>query len=441
MSARLPLDIERTLFEIVRGSTAYAGDPRVVLADAWHRPVALACYHWDELVVPLDLAGLAGERSLALARLLYNIYEQNGLYLPEGPLTDLQRSAFEAYYEPRSVAAGAALRPALEGACFAWIDEHIDVAGRWNYATFEAHVLGLLRDYEAQPSGVCEAIAGARSPRAALCAWLVQVAPDFISEASQMARALPGNYGPAQSELMKIFIDEFGYGVHRSKHSTLFERTLASVGLASIPHAYYGWYLPSSLHMANYFHWVTATKPRWLEYLGALYWIEAVVPHFNRQFSRLLGQYFGGAADTEYFDEHVGIDLHHRRQVLHKLIRPTVAQHGDAALSAILRGVEVARMLGEIADRDFLAQLAFCEALAERPRATWDASSTCVDPGGPRLYDRAMRLHVEAGAVAVEGGCFAPGQVEAGDTLEIPAGRIVALLPLGPARHRLEEAR
>lgn len=437
MSTRLPIHVEAELYELVRRAPAYAPAQRLVLADAWRRPVELDALAWPELVAPLQLASLSASRSLSLARLLYNIYEQNGLYLPDAALSSEAWAAFESYYDSGLIAAGAALRPALEHASFAWLDTDIEVSGPWDIDAFEAHVGEALRAYEAASSEVCETIAAAAHPREALRAWLIQVAPDFISEASQMARALPGNFGPAQSELTKIFIDEFGYGVHRTKHSTLFEACLASVGLAAMPHAYYGWYLPTSLHMANYFHWVTANKPRWFEYLGALYWIEAVVPHFNRQFARLLTAHFGPSVDREYFDEHVGIDIHHRRQVLHDLIRPAVARHGRAIVPAILRGVEAARRFGELADHDFLAQLAFCEQLAAFPREV-EPDAWPEPLAGPRVFDRPQLLEVEAGAVIVEGGYFAANRLDAGARLEIPAGRLVALRPARAARHRLE---
>ena len=268
--------------------------------------------------------------------------------------------------------------------------------------------------------------------------FVVQVAPDFLSEASQMARALPGNFGPIHSELMKIFIDEFGYGVHRHKHSTLFERLLETMGLEARVHAYYYWYLPTSLLMTSYFYWVTVNKQRWYEYLGALWWIEAVVPHFNRQLGKLVRRTFGEGIDTEYLDEHVGIDMHHRRMVLEKLIRPSVERHGEGILADVVRGIESARLLGDVAERDYLEQIAFCEGLEPRagepsgpPRAPLGAEGNAreISAGSgfliePRVVDEDASLEVVEGRVAVDGGYLRYRELSAGESVRIPKGRM-----------------
>lgn len=441
----LPEAVQETLFLHLAEAAPFRPTSAWTLPGAYLRPVALSAYRWAALVRPLERSELFTERSLTLGRLLFNIYEQNGLYLPEEELTRETREAFSAFYDPDLVAVGAALRPPLEASSLGWVDREIDVTGPWDLASLEEHAAVSLRDYEAAPSATCDAITAAAHPEDAIRLYLLQVAPDFISEASQMARALPGNYGPAQSELMKIFIDEFGYGVHGSKHSTLFQRTMRSVGLSPIPHAYFLWYLPTSLHMTNYFHRVTAVKTRWFEYLGALYWIEAVVPRLNRELSALMRR-FCPEADTLYFDEHVGIDLHHRRMVLKQLIRPAIEVFGTGIIPDFVRGIAAARLLGDVAEQDYLEQLRFCEAL-ERPaplEAALGAEALDVEAGwsvGPRVADRTQELCVEQGEVEVEGGYLRGTRVRAGQRVVIPAGRLHGLrVAEGRARLRLGDA-
>ena len=57
--------------------------------------------------------------------------------------------------------------------------------------------------------------------------WLLQLAPDFLIESSPMARYSSGNYGEMGSALFRIIIDELGYGDHKQRHSTLFEKRLS----------------------------------------------------------------------------------------------------------------------------------------------------------------------------------------------------------------------
>jgi hypothetical protein len=422
------------LWQGLQASSPFQPAQGWLLESPYHRPTDLSSLTLESLEPPLAPEALCTHRSLVLNRLLFNIYEQNNLYLPPERFSEQERRAFHGFYAPDLVAASALLRPVLEHTCFHFLSQAISVQGPWSMAHLEEYVQRLLSDFESTPSELCRRIRQAAHPRRAARLFLIQVAPDFLSEASQMARALPGNFGPVHSELMKIFIDEFGYGVHPQKHSTLFEETLASVGLSPRVHAYYCWYLPTSLLMTSYFHHVTASKTCWFEYVGALYWIEAVVPHFNRQFSRLLRDSFGPDTNTRYFDEHVGIDMHHRRMVFDKLIRPLVALYGDEVIPAMVRGVEASRLLGDLSERDYLEQLDFCEALEAGGAAyagRWPAQRARELPAGtflePRVYDDPRVLGVARGRVEVEAGYLSPRVLGPGEAVAVPAGRMVGV--------------
>ncbi|MCY1032297.1 iron-containing redox enzyme family protein [Corallococcus sp. BB11-1] len=438
------------LWEGLQAARPYGPSQQWVLDSPYLRPTALGGLSLGSLEEPVRTGSLFTHRSLSLNRLLFNAYEQNNLYLPVSAFTEAEHRAFHDFYEPGFVAANAMLRPALERTCFEFLSEDISVDGPWTLAHLEEYCQQLLTRYEAAPSEVCRRVEASAAPDLAAKLFILQVAPDFLSEASQMARALPGNFGPVHSELMKIFIDEFGYGVHPHKHSTLFEKLLESLGLSSGVHAYYHWYLPSSLLMTSYFHWVTSHKPRWFEYVGALWWIEAVVPHFNRQFSKSLRKVFGReGVDTLYFDEHVGIDLHHRRMALDKLIRPLVQRYGEAIIPEMVRGIEASRLLGDLAERDYFEQLDFCEAL-HTGRAvcgtTVEPSRATPRPAGfflaPDVHDEASLLAVTAGTVEVDAGFLKPRVLRAGESVVVPAGRMVgarvvgegASLWVGPSR-------
>ncbi len=423
----------------LQSSAPYRPAADWLISSPYHRPTDLSGLSIEALAEPVRLETLFTQRSLLLNRLLFNVYEQNNLYLPTERFSEEDTRAFHGFYEPGFVAANAVMRPALENTCFDFLSRELSVQGPWTVETLEAYCTERLRAYEASPSETCRRVQESACPKEAARLFLLQVAPDFISEASQMARALPGNFGPVHSELMKIFIDEFGYGVHPKKHSTLFEKTLESVGLSSRVHTYYYWYLPSSLVMTSYFHWITSHKPRWFEYVGALYWIEAVVPHFNRQYSKLLKAVFGrDGVDTLYFDEHVGIDIHHRRMAFDKLIRPMVQLYGESVIPAMVRGIEASRLLGDVAERDFLAQMDFCDALHSgraTPASPGDLSRAEERPRGyflePQVCDRDTVLAVAQGEVEVDGGYLRPRVLKAGEALQVPAGRMVGARVVG----------
>ncbi|OJH38583.1 iron-containing redox enzyme family protein [Cystobacter ferrugineus] len=424
------------LWQSLQNALAYQPGQGWQMESPYRRPTDLAGLPLEALDEPLRRDTLCSRRSLVLNRLLFNVYEQNNLYLPPSRFSEEDTRAFHGYYAPDFVAANALVRPVLERTCFDWLSQEISVDGPWTLAHLEEYTQKLLTDYEATPSELCRRIENTACPERAARLFLLQVAPDFLSEASQMARALPGNFGPVHSELMKIFIDEFGYGVHQSKHSTLFEETMASVGLSPRVHTHYYWYLPTSLLMTSYFHWITASKTRWFEYVGALYWIEAVVPHGNRQFSKLLKKFFGPNVNTRYFDEHVGIDLHHRRMAFDKLIRPMVALYGDEVIPAMVRGIEASRLLGDLNERDFFAQMDFCEALhAGQVSAPFDAAQTRELPAGhfiePHVHDTPQVLGVVRGQVEVDAGYLAPRVLGPGESVAVPAERMVGARVLG----------
>lgn len=423
-------------FDRLREAPCFAPVPRWQMESPFERPTDLVGERLEQLGRPIDRATLCTERSRVLNQLLYNVYEQNNLYLPA---PGEARGRMESYYDPDTVAAGASVRPALERACFDWLEREIDASGPWTMATLREYLLARTAEYEAAPSPLCRRTLAVAMPERAAHLLLIQFAPDFLSEASQMARAMPGNFGPLHSELTKIFIDEFGYGVHPVKHSTLFERTLASVGLSDRVHAYYHWYLPTSLLLTSYFHYLTGNKLRWFEYLGALYWIEAVVPHFNRQLSGMLRAIFGERADTGYFEEHIDIDTHHRKMVLERLIAPTVDTYGPAVIPAMLRGAEASRLLGDLAERDLLDQIELCEEVhrADAPAETGPRDPRAVRRTlsggqflGPRVWDDGVRLEVEAGAVEVDAGYLVPVTLEPGRRITVPPGRMLGLRSL-----------
>jgi len=148
--------------------------------------------------------------------------------------------------------------------------------------------------------------------------------------------------------------------VHQTKHSTLFERTLESCGLLAQPHAYAQFYLASSMGLSNYFHYISKNHTKFFRFLGALAYTEATFSHTCKQISEMLRKTFGPEVDTHYFDEHVHIDLHHGRMVFENLVMPALARFGEGIIEEIVRGIEEFRLLTEIADKDFIEQIEWC---------------------------------------------------------------------------------
>lgn len=85
-------------------------------ASHWHRPFCAQDLPSLNLSAPLTSSGLTSQRLLAIHRILFSVYEQSMLSLPQRQLDVKDLSAFNAFYAPELVAIGGALRPGLEHA-------------------------------------------------------------------------------------------------------------------------------------------------------------------------------------------------------------------------------------------------------------------------------------------------------------------------------------
>lgn len=294
--------------------------------------------------------------SLAANRILSTIYETDIMLLPPAGI-DAVRADFSRFYSQTNRTQGEMIRSYLEKHVFGFLDQEVEVSGKWTSRILETFLRELPGKETSGPTLAELAIRKSSDRKRALRNWLIQFAPDFLSEASPMIRNIMGSYGPAQSEWFKVIIDEYGYGVHSAKHSTLFERTLVSTGLRPDLHRYWQFYLASSLMAGNYFHYLGKNHELFFRYLGALYYTETMLVDFCRRAADLLTEVFGEAADTRYFTEHVHIDTHHSRMVLEKVIMPLVDYCGESVITEIVRGYEEFKLISQIADEDFAAQV------------------------------------------------------------------------------------
>ncbi len=325
----------------------------------YRRPIRKQDFSNLNLAKPITSYEIMSNKNLLLNKLLLTIYEQDLLFLNANFNESNTRNSFNSFYDVNFVAKGKAIKPLLEKSVFGFLDTEVEIVGHWDKEKLISYFSETINQQEKQTNELCSAINKSSNKELACKMLLVQMAPDFLSEASAMARTLPGSFSEEQSELMKIFIDEYGYGVYNTKHSTLFENTLSSVGLSTDIHFYYDAYLPSSLMLVNYFHFVCSNKNLWFRYLGALYYTEASIPHFNKQISATLKKILP-SIDATYFDEHVHIDQHHRRMI-NKLIMTSIDKYGSDIITEILKGFESFRFLQSMAELDLIEQIEFME--------------------------------------------------------------------------------
>lgn len=357
-----PGDIKK-LIELYAARPLFDNTPEWIIRDnPYRRPVNWNAVQQLDFNTSLNRAEILGANALAAHRMLLNIYETDLIFLPASDF-NAKRNDFASYYSNENKMLGELIRPTLEAHVFNFLKDEINVTGRWSVAALKSYLQAIIAKHEQSELEICNAVLASADPERACRSLLLQVAGDFLSEASASARNILGKYGEIQSEFFKIVIDDYGYGVHPAKHSTLFENTLSTCGLVSDVHAYWQFYLSSSLALNNYYHYVSRDHSKYFQAIGAIAVAEAMFSHSCRQISKMLRTVFGNTVDTYYFDEHFHIDAHHGRMAFDYVVSPAIAKHGDAVIPEIVRGMEELQLLTSISDDDLKAQITFSDAV------------------------------------------------------------------------------
>lgn len=447
--------------ELRRLVSAYAGHPLFRNTSGVHlpdnpylRPLGADTLAEVDFARPLSESDFLSYGSLAANRILLNIYESESILLPRDGLGAC-RPDFEAFYGDQLRLLREAIRPDLERYAFGFLDDVVDVSGEWTHDALRAYFLRTVEEADGADNVALQAIESLRRPKPALDMLLIQLALDGLTEASAMARNLGGAYGPEQSELFKIFIDEFGYGVFDAKHSTIFERLLASRGMAAHVHAYWHFYMTGSIAVINYFNYLTDDHTKFFRYAGAVTYAEWTFAKFFADLGAVLHRLFGDAVDSQYCDEHAHIDQHHGRMTFENLLLGLARRHGADVIPDLVRGVEEIRWMTARIDEEFIGQITWADAIDEHLRRGADlyrrqagAPTSEPPPGirlrpdapfGTRTYDRPMLLVVDEGeARLVTSGTGEPEPLRAGDCLLVPRSRLFGLAAQGgPCVYRL----
>lgn len=387
----------------------------------------------------VNRAGSLGASALAAHRMLLNIYETDLIFLPDKNFAD-RKNDFASYYSNDNKLLGELIRPTLEAHVFNFLEQEIDVTGKWTLEAVRTYLQDLVAKHEQSELEMCEAIVSSADPVRAGRALLLQLACDFLSEASASSRNILGKYGAIQSEFFKIVIDDYGYGVHPAKHSTLYENTLATADLLSEVHAYWKFYLSSTFALANYYHYVSRDHSKYFRAIGAIAVAESMFSHTCRKISQMLRAVFGKKVDTYYFDEHFHIDAHHGRMAFEHVVTPAIEQHGNGVIPDIIRGMEELQLLTAIADEDFIAQVKFFDAVPDL-KSTAEAIHTRIVEGslqpsaithlGTRTQPFITRVNNQDQLYAVQSGTLdlvlSPDQsvrLDRGDVMIVPRQRL-----------------
>lgn len=386
--------------------------------------------------MPLQLAELAGHRSLVAHRLLGTFYESETVLLPEQGLARL-RGDYDAFYGTQLRRLREAGLSDLEDFAFSFLAGEVDVSGGCTVDALDAYYQHAVAEAERGEAASLVAMAAAKDPAVAADTYLVQLALDGLTEASAMSRNLAGAYGPEQSALFKIFIDEFGYGVYEAKHTTIFANMLRSRGMQTHVHAYWNFYLASPMATNNYYYYLSRDHSKFFRYAGAVTYAEAVFAPAFVKMVRTYREIFGDDVDLQYCDEHAHIDQHHGRITREQVLLALAQRHGDGVVPELMRGIAEARLLGAWFEEETAAQIRWADSIPRYHElgaaaldgagdlGSWQVELPLGHPFGTRNHDEDLVLVVADGeAELVTTATGVPDRLARGDAVLIPAGRV-----------------
>lgn len=403
------------------------------------RPIDRESVERFDFTKTLDKSEALGASALVAHRMLLNIYETDLIFLPEKNFA-ARKNDFASYYSNDNKLLGEMIRPTLEAHVFDFLENEINITGKWTLEAVKTYLEDLVAKHEQSELEMCTAIVSSADPSRAGRALLIQFACDFLSEASASARNILGKYGEIQSEFFKIVIDDYGYGVHPAKHSTLYENTLATGDLISEVHAYWKFYLTSSLAISNYYHYVSRDHSKYFRAIGAIAVAESMFSHTCRKVSQMLRTVFGKKVDTYYFDEHFHIDAHHGRMAFEHVVAPAIERYGNDVIPDIVRGMEELQLLTAIGDEDFIAQVSFGDAVTDLKATAQQIHARVVDgslqpsaithlgtPSQPcitRVSNHDQLYAVQSGAIDLVLGPDQTMRLDRGDVMIVPRQRL-----------------
>lgn len=412
----------------------------VIQDNPYWRPIRPQDFSFIDFNQSLRKSEVLNYSGFAAHRMLLNIYESDFVFLPREKFST-KKAGFDLFYSNQSRALGEWIRPTLEAHVFGFLSQEVNVSGRWSIEALKTYLWSLVEAHQKSESAIANAILASTDPKKAAVSFLIQVASDFLSESSPAARIVLGTYGTMLSDMFKIIIDEYGYGVHKTKHSSIFEETMVNCGLLPHVHAYWQFYQSSWLALINYFHYLSRDHSKFFKFLGLLFYTEATLGYTCQLWSKMMKSVFGSNFNTLYFDEHTHIDEHHGRMMFENLLMPAIARYGDIIIEDFVRGIEEYLLLQEIADNDFIAQVKWADQVEaskpiaqnicqkirshelKHPQKTFvklanELAVTCT-------YDTDQLLVVESGTLELVTGHLQAIELRAGEGIIISQNRLV----------------
>ena len=359
----------------------------------------------DPLPANADAALVLHAKHQALLR----CYQARYIVLPETAPAGLILDRLATHYAEDRMQALNALRGRLEAELIAPLQADTDAAtGDGDVRGYIGRLLPELRAVTSD--AFLDALADNPQREHHYRNFLLQSSADLLAEASASALGVIGEFGPPQSALFRILIDEFGYGAHGHKHAVLYRATMRSFDLDDAYNGYSRLFDSNTLMLHNAIHCLFQNPRNVFRQVGFLLFAETAYQRSTLFNARYLGR-FHPKADARYFAEHAHIDLHHTKMVVDEVVTPFLERFGPEIGREIIAGAELTRA---VFARNGAGLLALVAAFDASPSAVYGPGAhggALLTPTTPAPAD----ARVQVGAV---------GSVTGTDFARFPAGAV-----------------
>jgi len=167
---------------------------------------------------------------------------------------------------------------------------------------------------------------------------------DGLVEASQLSRVIGGAANEIQSMITRIFLEEYGGGQLRRKHSSYFSAMLEEFDMSVKPEFYLDLVPWQVLANINHSFYLCDRNRYFLRYMGGLLYTEVSVPSSFINF-RQAGERLGlSRSAIEYWDLHIKEDKKHGQWMLEDVGLPLAERYKENAWE-ILWGYDQQRLI------------------------------------------------------------------------------------------------
>jgi hypothetical protein len=154
----------KPLIELYAARPLFGNTAEWIIRDnPYRRPVDWETVQQLDFGDALSKAGILGANALAAHRMLLNIYETDLIFLPASDFAN-KRNDFSSYYSNDNKLLGELIRPTLEAHVFSFLNDEIDVTGKWTVDAVKSYLQSIVEKHEQSGLDICATVLASADP-------------------------------------------------------------------------------------------------------------------------------------------------------------------------------------------------------------------------------------------------------------------------------------